>query len=315
MSSPILHHYPVSPFSEKVRAMLGYKGMHYRTVRVPAVMPKPNVTALTGGYRKTPVLQLGCDIYCDTRLIARVLEELEPTPSLFPQAFAAGASWMAQWADLTLFHSVIPFALEPASMKRIAVSPGAPSPEEMRLFAADRAAFAQSRSFRLPSRRVAFSHLPVYLAELDAQLGCTGDYLFGHAPCIADFSVYHSLWYLNLGLPEKLAPYAGIRAWMARIAGFGHGFPSEVDAEVSLEECRNAAPRARGDSLSSDVNGVGLGQRVQVTSTDLGPEVVEGLLVHLSTDAFAVECHSDLSDRSVVHFPRIGFELRPAAPH
>ena len=30
-------------------------------------MPKPNLTALTGGYRKTPVLQIGADIYCNSQ--------------------------------------------------------------------------------------------------------------------------------------------------------------------------------------------------------------------------------------------------------
>jgi len=34
-------------------------------------MPKPDLTALTGGYRKTPVLQIGADIYCDSQLIMR----------------------------------------------------------------------------------------------------------------------------------------------------------------------------------------------------------------------------------------------------
>lgn len=81
MSEPILHHYPVSPFAEKVRAMLGFKGLAWKSVQIPLILPKPDVVALTGGYRKTPILQLGADIYCDTALIARVLERLAPAPS------------------------------------------------------------------------------------------------------------------------------------------------------------------------------------------------------------------------------------------
>ena len=85
MTEPVLHHYPFSPYAEKIRAMLGYKGIAWKSVQIPPVMPKPDVIALTGGYRKTPILQIGADIYCDTALIARVLERLAPSPSLFAQ--------------------------------------------------------------------------------------------------------------------------------------------------------------------------------------------------------------------------------------
>ena len=54
MTEPVLHHYPISPFAEKVRAMLGFKGLAWKSVQIPLFMPKPDVVALTGGYRKTP---------------------------------------------------------------------------------------------------------------------------------------------------------------------------------------------------------------------------------------------------------------------
>jgi len=84
MAELILHHYWMSPFAEKVRLLLGYKKLAWRSVLIPPVMPKPDVTALTGGYRKTPFLQIGADIYCDTALIARVLDALQPAPTLYP---------------------------------------------------------------------------------------------------------------------------------------------------------------------------------------------------------------------------------------
>ena len=78
MTDIILHHYETSPYSEKVRLGLGLKGLAWRSVEIPAIMPKPDLTALTGGYRKTPVLQIGADIYCDSQLIMRELERLHP---------------------------------------------------------------------------------------------------------------------------------------------------------------------------------------------------------------------------------------------
>lgn len=86
MSELILHHYPTSPFAEKARLLLGFKGLSWRSVHISPVMPKPDLTALTGGYRKTPVLQIGADIYCDTALIARRLEQEKALPAFFPKA-------------------------------------------------------------------------------------------------------------------------------------------------------------------------------------------------------------------------------------
>jgi glutathione S-transferase len=74
MSALILHHYDFSNYSEKVRVALGFKSLEWSSVIVPPVTPKPDLTALTGGYRRAPVLQIGADIYCDTRLILRELE-------------------------------------------------------------------------------------------------------------------------------------------------------------------------------------------------------------------------------------------------
>src|SRR5262245_45380016 len=57
----IFHHYPTSPFSEKVRLVFGMKGLKWRSVEIPNMMPKPDLLPLTGGYRKTPVMQVGAE--------------------------------------------------------------------------------------------------------------------------------------------------------------------------------------------------------------------------------------------------------------
>ena len=44
----------------------------------------PDLVVLTGGYSKTPVLQIGADIYCDTKRIADELETRFPQPTLYP---------------------------------------------------------------------------------------------------------------------------------------------------------------------------------------------------------------------------------------
>ena len=102
MAEIIFHHYPASPFSEKVRFAFGIKKLAWRSVHIPNMMPKPDLLPLTGGYRKTPVMQIGADIYCDTQIILRELERRYPTPSLFPNG--AGLPYaLAFWADRIFF--------------------------------------------------------------------------------------------------------------------------------------------------------------------------------------------------------------------
>src|ERR1700691_5084334 len=109
MTDIILHHYDMSPYSEKVRTGLGLKGLAWASVEMPVIMPKPDLTALTGGYRKAPVLQIGADIYCDSQLIMRELERRYPSPSFYP-AGRGTADALAWWAEKTMFSPAVGIA-------------------------------------------------------------------------------------------------------------------------------------------------------------------------------------------------------------
>ena len=103
----ILHHFDRSPFSEKIRVVFGYKGLSWRSVRIPQIMPKPDLMPLTGGYRRTPVMQIGADVFCDTQIIIREIERRFPSPTLFPPG-AAGAAWaLGSWTDRTFFQNTV----------------------------------------------------------------------------------------------------------------------------------------------------------------------------------------------------------------
>jgi glutathione S-transferase len=78
-----LHHFDQSPFSEKIRIVFGFKQLAWRSVRISRIMPWPDLMPLTGGYRRTPTMQIGADIYCNTQVIIRELEARFPTPTLF----------------------------------------------------------------------------------------------------------------------------------------------------------------------------------------------------------------------------------------
>src|SRR5262249_54132017 len=109
MTDIILHHYDTSPYADKVRTGLGLKGVAWASVELPVIMPKPNLTALTGGYRKTPVLRTGADIYGASQLIMRELERRSPPPSFYPAGRGA-ADALAWWAEKTTFSPAVSIA-------------------------------------------------------------------------------------------------------------------------------------------------------------------------------------------------------------
>ena len=101
MTDIILHHYPFSTFSEKVRTALGIKQLAWRSVEIAGMPPRPLLSPITGGYRRAPVMQVGADIYCDTNIILPALERRKPTPSLYPRgsegvANGLGFAWERQ---------------------------------------------------------------------------------------------------------------------------------------------------------------------------------------------------------------------------
>jgi len=307
MSELIFHHYPNSPFSEKIRAIFGFKKLAWRSVMIPVIMPKPNLTALTGGYRRTPVLQVGADIYCDTALIADVLERMAPTPTLYPAPVAGLARTLAQWADSTLFWTVIAYVYQPAGIAGIL---GALPPEQMKRFAADRAAMRGNA----PRMAVADAtgYLGEYLRRLEGMLADGQPYLLGAQPSIADFSVYHCLWFLKLAptLSGILEHTPQLQAWIARMAGFGHHQFEQTSEAQALEAAQIATAADSGHLPFVDTHGAAPGDRVAIVPTDYALDPVEGELVISSETEFAVRRTDPLAGSVVVHFPRLGFQLK-----
>ena len=103
----ILHHFDQSPFSEKIRLIFGLKNIAWTSVRISRIMPRPDLMPLTGGYRRTPVMQIGADVYCDTQCIMRELERRFPTPSLLPRGFEGLAWASAMWTDRSFFQNTV----------------------------------------------------------------------------------------------------------------------------------------------------------------------------------------------------------------
>jgi glutathione S-transferase len=308
MNDLILHHYAGSPFSEKVRLVLGFKGLAWKSVTVPVILPKPDVVCLTGGYRRTPFLQIGADIWCDTALMCRVIDRLHPSPPLYPEAAGGLQEAVAQWADTSLFWTAVPYAMQPAGAQHLFA--GAP-PEALKAFAADRA--AMRGGMRLPTTADAHAQLVTYLAWLARELADGRRFLRGDVPCIADFSTAQSIWYIRRVAPVAavLEPFATVVAWFDRIAAFGHG----THAPMAAAEAIGIARAAASTQLLAFDEGQGFvrGADVTVTPTDYALDPVPGRLVGLTQDEVALERDDERAGRVVVHFPRIGYQVKKAA--
>ncbi len=304
MQQLILHHYPMSPFAEKIRLILGFKGLRWSSVLIPNIMPKPDVTALTGGYRKTPILQIGADIYCDTALIADVIEERAPQPTLYPGGIAGASRILAQWADSTLFWTAIPYTLQPAGLAHM--FEGTP-PETVKAFGDDRAVFRSNIPRMRPGDAIAAFTL--YLDRLEQTLGAQ-KFFFGSAATLADFSIFHCLWFVVRGGPvaKILDSYPALRSWRERMTAIGHGTHDKLDSAAAIAIARDSAAQ---ESLGNvDTHGLAIGDRVVIAATDTGVDPIEGVLYGAARDRISIAREDPRAGKVVVHFPRLGFELR-----
>jgi glutathione S-transferase len=307
VSDLILHHYPASPFAEKARLMIGYKKLAWKSVRIPMVMPKPDLLALTGGYRKTPVLQIGADIYCDTALIADVLEHRQPLPSLYPEPGKGLARTLAQWADSTLFWAALPYSTQPAGLAQMFAKV---DPEQARAFGEDRKAMAGSLA--RPRPKDATAAYKSYLRRLSDMLD-TGDFLLGEAPSIADFAVYHPLWFTRVQTPAladilQLTP--AVLDWMDRMAEIGHGKAERMSSADAVEVARNSSPLPLEAEYFQDEHGIALGSLVSITAESFGPEPTEGELIAASRTHYVLRREDPRAGVVHVHFPRVGYALK-----
>ncbi|MBX3500215.1 MAG: glutathione S-transferase family protein [Alphaproteobacteria bacterium] len=301
----ILHHYDFSNYSEKARLALGFKRLAWGSVIIPPIAPKPDLTPLTGGYRRTPVLQVGADIYCDTALIVRELERRVPQPTLFPPHLSALAEAVAYWAENRLFRPMSLYVsgnnmdvLPPTLQADRARMRGLPEPDAATM------ARAAARSA---------TQLRPQIAAVESMLADDRAWIAGDAPSVADLAVYHALWFLTARtdrLAHELEPYGRIRAWMAKVKAFGHGTPTPMSAEDAIMVARNAAPEPSRPS-SPQPEDPRPGDFVRIRADDYGRDPVEGELHFIDDREIAIWRSDPVAGEIVVHFPRLGYDLRP----
>jgi len=295
MSELILHHYWPSPVAEKVRAYLGFKSATWHSVEIPRVPPKPDVVALTGGYRRTPVLQVGADIYCDSQCILRELERRYPDQPTPDAAVNGSMRWaLSRWTDGELLTHVIRVVL------------GSQVETLDPVFLADRARLYFGPQWSSESMAAGVAQ------SLDAIAGsfhwidqAVADraFLNGDAPGVADALCHYLVWFIHGRYdqgPALVERYAALSAWFERTQAFGSGTHTDLSST-------DAIALARAAELNVDVAGESV---AVVPEGDGGDPEVHGRLVTRTAEEIVVLREDERAGAVRVHFPAVGYCLR-----
>lgn len=304
MDGIILHHYPPSPVSEKVRVVLGMKDLDWRSVTIPRLPPKPDLMPLTGGYRLTPVMQIGADVYCDSQCIIREIERLKPEPTLFPGG-AHGMAWgVSRWTDGPLFSTAIALVFGDAVDDM---------PED---FKQDRGTLYFGPGYDIGEMARA---LPETLVQLRAQIAWmderleTRDFMLGPDPGLPDALCYYLIWFIRGRYskgPEFLSQFKRLTAWEERVKELGHGRPVDMEAAEALAIAKAAAPAESEGADPDDPAGLEAGMEVAVEPTEVsGCPAVPGRIVGLNAHEIAIARTDEKVGDVVVHFPRVGYRV------
>ena len=301
MSDPVIHfhHYDSSPFSEKVRILFGIHGVEWHAVEQPVIMPKPDLTCLTGGYRKIPVLQVGAEVYCDSQLIVREIERRFAAPD--PQSPLGLVSALAFWSDRELFQAAV------------AVIFGAIGDQIDESFRKDREQLS-GRPFDPEAMKAVVpmmsEQLRAHCRFLDRQLEHGNDFLLGDRPSAVDATAYYNLWFVRSFNPPAAALFDSLPrlgAWEKRVAAIGHGHRIESSATDAVEAAREAEPDRTRAVDSDDPAGLSAGEPITVQADDYGRDPISGTLLRLSADEVVLLREDERIGDVAVHFPRAGF--------
>ena len=302
----ILHHFEKSPFSEKVRIVFGIKKIAWTSVLIPRIMPRPDLMPMTGGYRRTPTLQIGADIFCDTQIIIRELERRFPEPSLFPAGSAGIACGLGMWTDRSFFQNTVNLVF------------GSLADQVPKEFREDREQL-RGQKFDVDAMKAAIpqmrDQLRAHVDWIETQLHDGRAFLGGPLPGLGDVHAYMNIWYVRGNLPDAatlFGRFPKMQAWEERVKSIGHGTRErELTSAEALEIARNATPQTPIAPDLGDLNGRKPGDRVQVTPDDYGKIPVEGTIVSLSAQHIAIRRDDERAGEVVVHFPRAGFLVVP----
>lgn len=301
MSDLIFHHYPPSPVAEKVRIAFGLKDIVWQSVEIPRLPPKPLLMPLTGGYRRTPVAQIGADIYGDSQNIFRMLDEALAGPKLVTGLSMALASWSESVLFALALRVVLTNAMDSAPAEFI---------QDRGSLYFDKGWTKEQMQADLPAFE---SQLQSGFAMLETHAAHSGDYLFGEAPNQADANLHYLLWFVK-GRWDKgadfLSQFPHLMAIEDRLLAKGYGSQSDITGEEALEIARNASPQSRTGIFAKNPHGLAVGDEVMVRQVgDTADPDITGRLRMLDDMRISLDMENDTVGHTALHLPVLGYKI------
>lgn len=310
--SLILHHYDRSPYSEKLRLAFRLKNLGWTGVTIPSIMPKPDLLPLTGGYRRTPVMQIGADIYCDTAIQLIEIERRFQIPSLNLPGHEGLARMVSAWTDGKWFQT---------SVGVIFGELGDQVPQD---FIDDRTKMS-GRAFNIEAMKAAVPFLKdqwrsqlMWIEErLSGGHGAgVGDWLVGTKPGMIDVHAFMNPWFVEQNIPDFLArcfeDAPRTHSWYKRMKDIKGPEPETISAGDAIDIAFHAAPRLKPASTARDLRDFEPGNTVAIAPDDYAQDWVEGELVVANEERVILSRHDDRAGNLHLHFPRVGYVLRAA---
>ena len=306
MADYIFHHYPPSPVAEKVRKAFGIKGVSWVSVEESRLPPRPELFAMTGGYRRIPVLQIGAELYCDSQCILRELEERIPEPTLFPVGIGGMPFGLSRWIDGEFFVLALKAVLAPAAERL---------PPD---FVADRARLYLGAGYDMAKEAADMPHilsqLRAKLGWIDARFTAGARFILGDQAGMPDLLCWYIVWFLKERYQDAavlLDEFPALMAWAERMDAIGYGEVRSISCAEALSIARQAVPSSLSFDDPRDPQGLKMGMLVSIEPlSESGERPIEGRIHAVGRDRLSLGMENDQCGMVVVHFPRVGYRVR-----
>lgn len=299
----ILHHYPMSPYSEKIRAMFGYTEMEWDSCLTSEAPPRGKLDLLTGGYGRIPVAQAGSDIYCDTNIIADEIAQASKQTALANALLNEDDLAQRQWFESKLFFACVNRAFSPTLLKRIAKEKGV---WNLAKFLKDRIQMGFKASIPMGSPKSAPKYISRAIEDI-AGVVAEQSYLAGESPGVLDFAAYHCFWFLiEVGQKNDLDAHRHVLAWYQRMAAFSSDPVNELTIESALAEARKTEPKPLEQRFLQDHR---IGSEIVIAPNDYRQVPVSGILAGVDETRWIVQRDHPETGRLHLHFPSHGVDV------
>ena len=283
--------------------MFGYCNMQWQSVISPAMPPRSIVDPLAGGYRRIPVMQIGADIFCDTKLIASEIAIACNKPELSFETCGQEIAEYSHYVDTAVFMAGIQTA---APLKTIITVFRLFSPIQAVKFIKDRTALRNASSVKPMGRKRAIKLIGDHYLDMESKLA-DNEFLFGNSPTIADFSAYHNLWFQNLSNGSRsFQGQPKVSAWFTRMAKIGHGDRNGATKKNAFDAAKDHTPR---DIPQNFKQATYIGQNAEIKPNDYAKDSVTGVLVGENQFRWILARETPELGTLHVHFPKQGFEI------